>query len=54
MQNIKRLFQAPPQSFFLLGPRGTGKTTWIRENFKDAVRISIYEIFASLMGDENL
>ncbi len=24
------------QSFFLLGPRGTGKTSWIKQNFKEA------------------
>jgi predicted AAA+ superfamily ATPase len=32
---IKRL-QKPPskQSFFLLGPRGTGKSTWLKEQFK--------------------
>lgn len=28
---------SPPQlSFFLLGPRGTGKSTWLRANFQDA------------------
>ena len=29
MRHVKRLLKVPTQSFFLLGPRGTGKTTWI-------------------------
>jgi len=33
---IKRFLKPPHQTFFLLGPRGTGKTTWLREHFKDA------------------
>ena len=32
-----RLLTAPPaQSFFLFGPRGTGKTAWLRERFHRA------------------
>lgn len=27
----------PERSFFLLGPRGTGKTTWLRQVFRDTV-----------------
>ena len=30
---ISRLLKVPKSSFFLLGPRGTGKSTWIAENF---------------------
>jgi len=33
---FQRQLQAPPGSFFLFGPRGTGKTTWIQEHFRDA------------------
>ena len=33
----KRLFDPPDRSFFLLGPRGTGKTTWLKENYKKAL-----------------
>jgi uncharacterized protein len=29
------------QSFFLFGPRGTGKTTWLKENFKEAVYLDL-------------
>ena len=31
-----RLLKKPSKSIILFGPRGTGKSTWIRENFKDA------------------
>ena len=33
---IPRLFQAPNRSFFLLGPRGVGKSTYLRNTFPDA------------------
>ncbi len=32
----RRRLSPPQQSFFLLGPRGTGKSTWLRTNFPDA------------------
>src|SRR5262245_54928921 len=31
-----RSIQAPRTSFFLFGPRGTGKSTWVRQHFQDA------------------
>ena len=37
----KRFLIAPKQSFFLFGPRGTGKSTWIRENFPNALWIDL-------------
>ena len=35
----------PPQakSFFLFGPRGTGKTTWVKNTFPHAVYIDLLE-----------
>ncbi len=33
---LKRLLKVPEQSFFLLGPRGSGKSTWLRSVFPDA------------------
>ena len=33
---LKRILNAPEQSFFLLGPRGSGKSTWLRAMFPDA------------------
>lgn len=41
MRHIKRLLKAPNQSFFLLGPRGTGKTTWIKDHYSNAVWIDL-------------
>jgi predicted AAA+ superfamily ATPase len=31
-----RLLPAPHRSFFLFGPRGSGKTTWLKQEFPDA------------------
>jgi predicted AAA+ superfamily ATPase len=33
---LKRILKPPSQSFFLLGPRGTGKSTWLQALFPDA------------------
>ena len=33
---LKRVLKPPEQTFFLLGPRGSGKTTWLRAIFSDA------------------
>lgn len=33
-----RFFEPPAGSFFLFGPRGTGKTTLLRQAFPDALR----------------
>lgn len=41
MRHVKRFISPPKQSFFLLGPRGTGKTTWIHDHYKDAVWIDL-------------
>lgn len=38
-----RIIQSPNNSFFLFGPRGTGKTTWLRTHFKNAVYIDLLE-----------
>lgn len=38
---IRRVFEEPAESFFLFGPRGTGKSTWLRERFPDAVWIDL-------------
>lgn len=40
---IPRVFIPPKQSFFLFGPRGTGKTTWLKANMPDAVWIDLLE-----------
>jgi predicted AAA+ superfamily ATPase len=33
---LQRILTAPEQSFFLMGPRGSGKSTWVRATFPDA------------------
>lgn len=39
MKLLKRFLTPAKQSFFLFGPRGTGKSLWVRKEFKDALLI---------------
>lgn len=39
----RRSLRLPTQSFFLLGPRGTGKSTWVRTVLPDALRIDLLD-----------
>ncbi len=43
MRLIKRFFTAPKESFFLFGPRGTGKSTWLMTNFPQALLIDLLQ-----------
>jgi predicted AAA+ superfamily ATPase len=36
-----RLLKTPRSSFFLFGPRGTGKSTWIRSQFDDPFTVNL-------------
>jgi predicted AAA+ superfamily ATPase len=57
MEFISRLFTAPRESYFLIGPRGTGKSTWLRQNYPDALYIDLLdqEVFRKyLVGPERL
>jgi len=38
---IPRFFKSPNQSFFLFGPRGTGKSTYLKKHFQDALWIDL-------------
>ncbi|MSP60099.1 MAG: ATP-binding protein [Myxococcales bacterium] len=38
-----RLLQPPDRSFFLFGPRGTGKSSWARASFPDAIYLDLLE-----------
>jgi predicted AAA+ superfamily ATPase len=53
---ISRIFKAPEQSFFLMGPRGSGKSTWLRATFPDAHVIDLLseEIFQRLLVNPGL
>lgn len=43
MKIFKRYFKGPKSSYFLFGPRGTGKTTWLKQNCKTALIIDLLE-----------
>ena len=40
---ISRLLQRPDRSFFLFGPRGAGKSTWLQEALPDALRLDLLD-----------
>lgn len=50
---IQRLVPKASQSFFLFGPRGTGKTTWVRHEFPKAHTINLLDesLFQSYAAD---
>ncbi|MBI5115096.1 ATP-binding protein [Candidatus Poribacteria bacterium] len=41
METIKRFLKPEKQSFFLLGPRGTGKSTFIKKAFPNALYVDL-------------
>ena len=41
MTILPRFLVVPQGSFFLFGPRGTGKTTWLRANLPDALVVDL-------------
>lgn len=43
MESVRRLFRNPAGNFFLFGPRGTGKSTWLRGTLPDALRIDLLD-----------
>ena len=57
MELIKRIFREPAGSYFLFGPRGTGKSTWLRRHPGDALWVDLLdaETFRNyLAGPERL
>lgn len=40
---IPRYFTPSSESFFLFGPRGTGKSTWLKQQYKDALWIDLLD-----------
>ena len=51
-----RLLKTPTKSAFLAGPRGIGKTTWLRERFPDADFYDLLNtrLFLQLMRDTGM
>lgn len=51
-----RLLKAPRQSFFLFGPRGTGKSTWVRQTFPASRRIDLLDeaVYQSYLANVGL
>ena len=50
---IKRLLKPPDKSFFLFGARGVGKSTWLKNHFKQAQIYNLLDqrLFLSLSKD---
>ncbi|HJX36915.1 MAG TPA: AAA family ATPase [Dehalococcoidales bacterium] len=42
-KNIQRLLKCPGRSFFLFGPRGTGKSTWLSQALPDAFSLDLLD-----------
>jgi len=53
---LPRIIKAPKKSFFLLGPRGTGKSTWLGSTFPDAHVIDLLaeDSYQRLLADPGL
>jgi predicted AAA+ superfamily ATPase len=43
MEIVKRFFDPPQDSFFLFGPRGTGKSTFVKGYFKKALYVDLLD-----------
>ena len=43
MDVVARFFEIPDQSFFLFGPRGVGKSTWLRQRVPDALFVDLLD-----------
>ena len=52
MELVTRFFKIPDRSFFLFGPRGTGKSTWLRDRLPEALFLDLLEpeIYRSLIA----
>jgi uncharacterized protein len=43
MELINRFFRPPTQSYFLFGPRGTGKTTFLHNHYRDCLSFDLLD-----------
>lgn len=44
MKFIERFLKTPKQSYFLFGPRGTGKSTWLKKQYPNALWIDLLNL----------
>lgn len=53
MHNYSRLLELPNRSFFLFGPRGTGKSSWLKEKLPNALIFDLLRsgTYLSLLQD---
>ena len=54
--NFSRILQCPSKTFFLFGPRGTGKSTWLRDHFQPDLTVDLLRSaeFLKLSADPGL
>ena len=52
MEILNRFFRVPARSCFLFGPRGTGKSTWLRHQLPDALYLDLLDpaLYRSLIA----
>jgi uncharacterized protein len=52
MDTLRRFLRTPDGSFFLFGPRGTGKSTWLKQVFPSALTIDFLDpaVFRSYLS----
>jgi predicted AAA+ superfamily ATPase len=55
MPSVKRILSAPKSSFFLFGPRATGKSTWLHQQIEadltlDLLKAKDYQKFSTNLG----
>lgn len=43
METVSRFFNPPPGSYFLFGPRGTGKSLWTQTHYPEALRLDLLD-----------
>lgn len=55
-KQYRRVIDGGSRSFFLLGPRGTGKSTWLKQTYPDAMVINLLDekLYQSYLADIGL
>ena len=52
----KRILNKVDRSFFLFGPRGVGKSTWLKQSYPDSTYVDLLDegLYQSLLADPSL